>query len=77
MKEYVLKNDDFLVSQTDAKGRILFANDDFVKLQATLLKSLSDNPTMSCVIEICQKRHSKIYGRPSRATKYGMVMSKI
>lgn len=32
MQEYFLKNDDFLVSQTDAKGIILFANDDFCKI---------------------------------------------
>lgn len=29
MNEYVLKNDDFLVSQTDEKGIILFANENF------------------------------------------------
>ena len=32
MQEYVLKNDDFLVSQTDEKGKIIFANDDFCKI---------------------------------------------
>jgi PAS domain S-box-containing protein len=32
MREHVLKNDDFLVSQTDEKGVILFANDDFCKI---------------------------------------------
>jgi len=32
MAEYVLKSDDFLVSQTDAKGKIMFANDDFCKI---------------------------------------------
>jgi len=32
MKEYVLKNDDFLVSQTDEKGVIIFANDNFCKI---------------------------------------------
>lgn len=32
MQEYKLKDDDFLVSQTDDKGRILFANDDFCKI---------------------------------------------
>jgi len=32
MKEYILNSDDFLVSQTDAKGIILFANDDFCKV---------------------------------------------
>ena len=31
MKEHVLKHDDFLVSQTDEKGIIIFANDDFCK----------------------------------------------
>lgn len=29
MEEYTLKSDDFLVSLTDEKGVILFANDDF------------------------------------------------
>jgi len=32
MKETVLKSSDFLVSQTDAKGVVLFANDDFCKV---------------------------------------------
>ncbi|WP_345993277.1 PAS domain-containing protein [Sulfurimonas sp. HSL-1716] len=32
MQEYILKSDDFLVSQTDEKGIILFANDDFCKI---------------------------------------------
>lgn len=31
MGEYILRDDDFLVSQTDEKGIILFANDDFCK----------------------------------------------
>lgn len=32
MEEHILKSDDFLVSQTDEKGIILFANDDFCKI---------------------------------------------
>lgn len=32
MQEYILRSDDFLVSQTDDKGVILFANDDFCKI---------------------------------------------
>ena len=32
MKEYLLQDDDFLVSQTDARGIIMFANDDFCKI---------------------------------------------
>ncbi|MFT5661117.1 MAG: PAS domain S-box-containing protein [Sulfurimonas sp.] len=32
MEEYVLKSDDFLVSLTDEKGVILFANDDFCEI---------------------------------------------
>lgn len=31
MHEHVLSSDDFLVSQTDEKGTILYANDDFCK----------------------------------------------
>ena len=44
MKEYVLKNDDFLVSQTDAKGKILFANDDFCKVAGYSLEELVGKP---------------------------------
>jgi len=40
MKEYVLKNDDFLVSQTDAKGTIIFANDDFCKIAGYKIEEL-------------------------------------
>jgi aerotaxis receptor len=32
MKEYVLKDDDFLVSQTDSSGKIIFANEDFCNI---------------------------------------------
>jgi len=44
MKEYVLKNDDFLVSQTDSKGIILFANDDFCKVAGYSLEELVGKP---------------------------------
>ena len=44
MKEYVLKNDDFLVSQTDAKGVILFANDDFCKVAGYSIDELTGKP---------------------------------
>lgn len=40
MQEYILKNDDFLVSQTDEKGVILFANDDFCKIAGYSLEEL-------------------------------------
>ncbi len=44
MKEYVLKSDDFLVSQTDAKGIILFANDDFCKIAGYTIDELVGKP---------------------------------
>lgn len=44
MSEYVLKKDDFLVSQTDSKGRILFANDDFCKVAGYTLDELVGKP---------------------------------
>ncbi len=44
MKEYVLKSDDFLVSQTDAKGNILFANDDFCKIAGYSIEELVGKP---------------------------------
>lgn len=44
MREYVLKNDDFLVSQTDAKGIILFANDDFCKVAGYTIDELVGKP---------------------------------
>ena len=44
MKEYVLKDDDFLVSQTDDKGIIIFANDDFCKIAGYSIKELVGKP---------------------------------
>ncbi len=44
MKEYVLKNNDFLVSQTDSKGIILFANDDFCNVAGYSLEELAGKP---------------------------------
>ena len=44
MQEYVLKNDDFLVSQTDEKGKIIFANDDFCKIAGYSLAELVGKP---------------------------------
>lgn len=40
MKEHVLKSDDFLVSQTDDKGVIRFANDDFCKIAGYSIEEL-------------------------------------
>ena len=44
MNEYKLKSDDFLVSQTDAKGIIQFANDDFCKIAGYTLEELVGKP---------------------------------
>ncbi|WP_373000335.1 PAS domain-containing protein [Sulfurimonas sp.] len=44
MQEHVLKNDDFLVSQTDDKGIILFANDDFCKIAGYTIDELVGKP---------------------------------
>ena len=44
MKEYVLKSDDFLVSQTDEKGKIIFANDDFCKIAGYTMDELAGQP---------------------------------
>ncbi|WP_373036120.1 PAS domain-containing protein [Sulfurimonas sp.] len=44
MQELVLKNDDFLVSQTDDKGIILFANDDFCKIAGYTIDELVGKP---------------------------------
>ncbi|MBU0720688.1 PAS domain-containing protein [bacterium] len=44
MKEHILKNDDFLVSQTDEKGIILFANDDFCKIAGYSIDELIGKP---------------------------------
>ncbi|MDD2781816.1 PAS domain-containing protein [Sulfuricurvum sp.] len=38
--EHVLKDTDFLVSQTDSKGKILFANEDFCKVAGYTLEEL-------------------------------------
>ncbi|MEW5833331.1 MAG: PAS domain-containing protein [Campylobacterota bacterium] len=43
-KEYVLSDTDFLVSQTDEKGRILFANEDFCKIAGYTLDELIGQP---------------------------------
>ncbi|WP_373072898.1 PAS domain-containing protein [Sulfurimonas sp.] len=44
MAEYVLKSDDFLVSQTDARGKIIFANDDFCKIADYTISELIGKP---------------------------------
>ncbi|MBA3026230.1 MAG: PAS domain-containing protein [Sulfurimonas sp.] len=44
MQEYILKSDDFLVSQTDEKGIIKFANDDFCKVAGYTLEELVGQP---------------------------------
>lgn len=44
MREYILKSDDFLVSQTDERGIILFANDDFCKVAGYSLDELVGKP---------------------------------
>ncbi|MFA6197389.1 MAG: PAS domain-containing protein [Sulfurimonas sp.] len=44
MNEKILKSDDFLVSQTDEKGIILFANDDFCKIAEYTLDELVGKP---------------------------------
>jgi len=44
VNEYILKEDDFLVSQTDEKGKILFANDDFCKVAGYSLEELIGKP---------------------------------
>jgi len=44
MQEYKLQEDDFLVSQTDEKGRILFANDDFCKIAGYAIEELVGQP---------------------------------
>jgi len=44
VSEHVLKNDDFLVSQTDERGIILFANDDFCKIAGYTIDELVGKP---------------------------------
>jgi aerotaxis receptor len=44
MQEHFLKSDDFLVSQTDEKGTILFANDDFCKIAGYTIDELIGKP---------------------------------
>jgi len=44
MGEYRLKIDDFLVSQTDERGIILFANDDFCKIAGYEIDELVGKP---------------------------------
>ena len=44
MQEVVLKTNDFLVSQTDSKGIILFANDDFCKVAGYRVEELIGKP---------------------------------
>jgi len=44
MQEYLLEEADFLVSQTDEKGIILFANDDFCKVAGYSLDELVGKP---------------------------------
>ncbi|PNV84347.1 MAG: PAS sensor domain-containing protein [Sulfurimonas sp.] len=44
MKEYILKNNDFLVSQTDSTGKIIFANDYFCEVAGYTLDELVGKP---------------------------------
>ena len=44
MREHILRNDDFLVSQTDEKGIILFANEDFCRAAGYKLEELVGKP---------------------------------
>jgi aerotaxis receptor len=44
MSEHILKDDDFLVSQTDATGKIIFANDDFCKIAGYEIDELVGKP---------------------------------
>jgi aerotaxis receptor len=44
MQEYVLKDDDFLVSQTDEKGIIIFANNDFCQIAGYSIDELIGKP---------------------------------
>ncbi|MFA9374915.1 MAG: PAS domain-containing protein [Poseidonibacter sp.] len=43
-KETILKDNAFLVSETDVKGRILFANDEFCKVAEYSLDELINKP---------------------------------
>ena len=42
--EYILENKDFLISETDEKGNIAFANKDFCKASGYELKELIGKP---------------------------------
>ena len=42
--EHTLQDTDFLVSQTDSKGKILFANEDFCKIAGYTLEELIGQP---------------------------------
>jgi len=44
MQEYILKDDDFLVSQTDEKGIIISANNDFCKIAGYKIEELVGKP---------------------------------
>lgn len=43
-QEYVLKENDFLVSQTDSKGNIIFANEDFCRIAGYSLEEMVGKP---------------------------------
>lgn len=43
-QEYLLADTDFLVSQTDADGKIVFANEDFCKIAGYTLNELIGKP---------------------------------
>lgn len=43
-REYILRETDFLVSQTDAEGKILFANEDFCRISGYGLEELIGKP---------------------------------
>lgn len=43
-QEYVLQGNDFLVSQTDQSGKIIFANEDFCRVAGYTLEELVGKP---------------------------------
>jgi aerotaxis receptor len=44
LNEYILKEDDFLVSETDRNGKIIFANEDFCRIAGYTLEELIGKP---------------------------------
>lgn len=77
-QETVLDEYAFLVSETDSKGIISFANDDFCKIAEFELDELIGQPhNMVRHPDMPKKKHLNLYGIQFKQEKFGLDMLKM